>query len=320
MSVTININGLTLCHKGSGGVSAATVPDVCKTPPIPTPIPYPNIAFSADLAKGTTTVEADGGNTCANYGSEFSKSTGDEPGVGGGVASGTFIKEATWITFSFDVKFEGKGACRLTDKMFHNHHNTVNMGGLFQIFLSLAGNVIKRACELLLEEIKKLIGEGQIDKVTGARGNLIRGLWERFKQQREGGSLGTMGAPNAPPLSTSRNGQNAWQNHNGEIQSQQKNLNKHLDEYDDKCGGGDPPPSNARKWAREPLPEPSEYTAPLWAPSTSPSTLARVGWGALGLGLGLAAVALAFVPFDGPVGEYAAGSGSAAAWGMAFAL
>jgi hypothetical protein len=134
MPITININNLSLCHKGSNGLSTATIPDVCNTPsPVgPVPIPYPNIAMSSDLAQGTTTITADGGNMCANYGSEFSKSTGDEPGNLGGVASATFIMEATWITFSFDVKLEGKGACRLTDKMFHNHQNTVNVGGELQ--------------------------------------------------------------------------------------------------------------------------------------------------------------------------------------------
>jgi hypothetical protein len=131
MPVTININNLSLVHKQSTGFSTASLPDVCKTPSPggPVPLPYPNLALATDLAKGTTTVKADGGNMCANYGSEFAKSTGDEPGTVGGIASGTFIKEATWITFSFDVKFEGQGACRLTDKMFHNHQNTVNAGG-----------------------------------------------------------------------------------------------------------------------------------------------------------------------------------------------
>ena len=88
--------------------------------------------MSSDLMKGTTTVKADGGMMCANYGSEFFKSTGDEPGTLGGVISSTFIKEATWMTFSFDVKLESKAACRLTDKMFHNHMNTVNMAGVLQ--------------------------------------------------------------------------------------------------------------------------------------------------------------------------------------------
>src|ERR1051325_3200102 len=131
MAETINVNNLSLCHKGSGGMSMATIPDVCKTPTPtgPVPMPYPNIAMESDLATGTTTIDVDGGNMAANYGSEFSKSTGDEPGNVGGVASGTFIKEATWMTYSFDVKLEGKGACRLTDKMFHNHQNTVNCGG-----------------------------------------------------------------------------------------------------------------------------------------------------------------------------------------------
>jgi len=138
MPLTINVNNLSLCHKGSNGISTATVPDVCKTPSPggPVPIPYPNIAMSSDLVKGTTTVTADGGNMCANYGSEFFKSTGDEPGTIGGVVSSTFMKEATWITFSFDVKLEGKGACRLTDKMFHNHQNTVNLSGELQALIA----------------------------------------------------------------------------------------------------------------------------------------------------------------------------------------
>src|SRR4051794_13461562 len=98
MPLTININGLSLCHKASDGVATATAPDVCKTPPGPVPVPYPNIAFSKDLAKGTRTIKVDGGNMAANYGSEFSVSIGDEPGVAGGVVSGTNMKEATWIS------------------------------------------------------------------------------------------------------------------------------------------------------------------------------------------------------------------------------
>jgi hypothetical protein len=149
MAVTVSINNLTLCHTGSQGVSTATIPDVCNTPSPtgPIPIPYPNIATSSDLAKGTKTVSADGGNMCANYGSEFSRSTGDEAGSAGGVASGTFIKEATWITYSFDVKFEGKGACRLTDKMFHNHNNTANMAGEIQTALGVSKTEFCQLCK-----------------------------------------------------------------------------------------------------------------------------------------------------------------------------
>jgi hypothetical protein len=164
MPVTVNINNLSLCHKGSNGISMATIPDVCKTPAPPAgpvPIPYPNIAMSSDLMKGTTTVKADGGNMCAISGSEFFKSTGDEPGSVGGVMSNVFIKEATWITYSFDVKFEGKGACRLTDKMFHNHQNTVNMGGLLQAILVMLGlswdvdSLLKILCDKDKDVVKK---------------------------------------------------------------------------------------------------------------------------------------------------------------------
>jgi hypothetical protein len=153
MAVTINVNGLSLCHKGSGGVTTATLPDVCKSPGAP--VPYPNIAFSSDLVGGTTTIVADGGNMCANYGSQFSKSIGDEPGVGGGVASGTFMKEATWITYSFDVKLEGKGACRLTDKMFQNHQNTVDALGELQPALTAFEKLICPIICKIAERIKK---------------------------------------------------------------------------------------------------------------------------------------------------------------------
>ncbi|WP_437293137.1 DUF4150 domain-containing protein [Sorangium sp. So ce426] len=128
MPVTINVNGLSLCHRGSDGISVATAPDVCLTPP-GVPVPYPNIAYSADLAGGTGTVFADGGNSIAHRPSIFATSTGDEPGTMGGVVSGTFMKEASWLTFSADVKIEGHAACRLTDKMLHNHGNTFNCAG-----------------------------------------------------------------------------------------------------------------------------------------------------------------------------------------------
>lgn len=129
MSITIAINKISLSHKGVNSVAMATIPDVCKTPSPggPVPVPYPNIAKSSSLAKGTKTIEADGGNMCANKGSEYSRSNGDEPGTAGGVKSSTNMKEAKWITYSFNVKLEGKGACRLTDSMTNNHANTMSL-------------------------------------------------------------------------------------------------------------------------------------------------------------------------------------------------
>ncbi len=133
MPVTIKVNGTvnSLVHKGSNHFSMATIPDVCKTPTPggPVPLPYPNISLSSSLAGGTTTVKADGGNMIAIKGSEFSMSQGDEPGTVGGVKSSTFKKESTWILYSFDVKMEWQGACRLTDKKFQNHENTADIMG-----------------------------------------------------------------------------------------------------------------------------------------------------------------------------------------------
>ncbi len=156
MSLTININGLTLCHRGSGGVTHNTLPDVCKTPDKGIPIPYENEAYSRDLVKGTTSVFADGGNMIANLGSEFAKSVFDERGAMGGVFSGTHLAEADWITHSFDVFFEGKAACRLTDKMFMNHRNTVNMSGLSQDALSPFDKFASIVCPKFCALVKRM--------------------------------------------------------------------------------------------------------------------------------------------------------------------
>jgi hypothetical protein len=132
MPVTIKVNGTvnSLVHKTSNGISIATIPDVCKTPSPagPVPIPYPNIAQSVTLTNGTTTVKGDK-MMAANKGSKFALSNGDQAGTVGGVKSNVFMKEATWILYSFDVKLQGKGACRLADKMFHNSENAANLGG-----------------------------------------------------------------------------------------------------------------------------------------------------------------------------------------------
>jgi hypothetical protein len=142
MPVTIKVNGTvnSLVHKGSTHTSIATIPDVCKTPSPagPVPIPYPNISQSAMLDKGTSTVKVDGGNMAAIKGSEFSMSNGDNAGVAGGVKSSTFMKESTWILYSFDVKLEGQNACRLMDKKFQNHENTADMAGALGPTASLA--------------------------------------------------------------------------------------------------------------------------------------------------------------------------------------
>lgn len=137
MGVTIHVNGTSnsLAHKGSMGIAKSTLPDVCKTPSPggPVPIPYPVIiSMSNSLAKGTKTVKVDGKKMAAVKGSEFSRCNGDEAGTAGGIKSSTNMKEATWLLYSFDVKLDGKNACRLSDKMQMNHGNTVCLAGWAQ--------------------------------------------------------------------------------------------------------------------------------------------------------------------------------------------
>lgn len=134
MAVTIHVNGKSnsLAHKGCMGITKSTIPDVCKTPSPggPVPVPYPVIvSMSNSLKKGTKTVKVDGKNPAAIKGSEYSRCNGDEPGTAGGVKSSTNMKEATWILYSFDVKLDGKNACRLSDKMMMNHGNTACLAG-----------------------------------------------------------------------------------------------------------------------------------------------------------------------------------------------
>lgn len=176
MPVTIKVNGTvnSLVHKMSNGISTATIPDVCKTPspggPIPTP--YPNIAQSITLSDGTTTVKGDK-MMAAIKGSKFALSNGDNAGVAGGVKSNVFMKEATWILYSFDTKLQKKNAARLSDKMFHNAENAANLTGEIQKVAKALG---------ISEEDAKAI----CDAICEAKKNktYTKGVTEKFSDQR----------------------------------------------------------------------------------------------------------------------------------------
>lgn len=125
MPVTVGVNGMSVVHKDSGGVTIA-FPDPCLTPAPPAPpipIPYPNIAQSSDTDKGAKTVIADGNPICVSD-SNFSKSTGDEAGTNKGVMSGKNMGKAEFVNYSFDVTAEGKNVARALDLMLHNDKNT----------------------------------------------------------------------------------------------------------------------------------------------------------------------------------------------------
>jgi len=121
MPATAIVNNLTPVHTGSSGQAIAAAPDVCKTPSPsgPIPMPYPNMAMSSNLALGTTTVTIDN-MPVATKDSMFALSTGDEPGVAGGVVSGIIKGAAKFVNYSMDVKAEGKNVARLGDPMTMN--------------------------------------------------------------------------------------------------------------------------------------------------------------------------------------------------------
>jgi Domain of unknown function (DUF4150) len=160
----------------------STLPDVCKSPVVP--VPYTNIAFAKDLARGTKTVFSHGGAMNGIKGSEFSVSIADEPGVGGGVISGVNMHRATWLSWSPDVFMEGKPVTRLTDRMLMNKGNTISAGGYFtgpvtgaskatlDLLCSLACNCIaagtarQRCVHLAVKALPKTAGTGIYSEVT----------------------------------------------------------------------------------------------------------------------------------------------------------
>lgn len=127
---SVLVNKRTVVHSKSMGIIICGPPDVCKTPTPggPVPIPYPNIAFSKDLAKGTKSVKVDGVPVAIKP-SEFAISTGDEAGTaGGGVISSKIKGKAKFITYSFDVKFEGQNVARQLDTMTMNGDSPNTIG------------------------------------------------------------------------------------------------------------------------------------------------------------------------------------------------
>ena len=125
MSSKVYANGMSISNKGSGAMSTV-FPDVCKTPvgSAVVPIPYPNTAKSADVADGTKTVKIEG-EMGTNKGCNYSTSTGDEAGSSKGLISGKTKGKAEFMLSSFDVKLEGKNACRMGDMMTHNDKNAL---------------------------------------------------------------------------------------------------------------------------------------------------------------------------------------------------
>lgn len=120
MRATVGVNGLAVVHEASEAASVA-YPDVCLAPAVP--VPFSNVARSAELCGGSTVVTCEG-RSIALAGSKLAASSGDEAGAGGGVGSGETQGSATFVLYSFDVKIEGRNVARAFDALVHNDWNT----------------------------------------------------------------------------------------------------------------------------------------------------------------------------------------------------
>mgnify|MGYP002629526155 FL=1 len=99
--------------------------DTCKTPAPPAPsipIPYVNMAMTM-MAMPTVTQVLVMGCPSLNLDSKISVSMADEPGVAGGVVSGSFIGECQFTSGSMKVTLKGKPAVRMMDPAKSNKGN-----------------------------------------------------------------------------------------------------------------------------------------------------------------------------------------------------
>ncbi len=124
MSVAIN-PPKTPVTKGSNGIAAATVPNICKMPGPPAPFvptPLPNIGRSSLSPKGYSKKVKIQGKPVAIKGATFA-SQGDiaSKGTGGGLVSSNTHGPTKFVgPGALDVKIEGKNVQLLGDPMLNN--------------------------------------------------------------------------------------------------------------------------------------------------------------------------------------------------------
>ncbi len=108
-----------------GGVDFA-FPDVCWTPPLPCPIPYPNFAFGI-LAIPNVLHILFSAMPAHNMGTIIPISFGDEAGCLGGIASGTVMGPCIHVTGVLTFLIAALPATRQTDLTIQNLINVLGM-------------------------------------------------------------------------------------------------------------------------------------------------------------------------------------------------
>jgi hypothetical protein len=187
---TVSVNApKTPVTKGSSGIAAATVPNICKMPGPPAPFvptPLPNIGSSGKAPDGYSTSVTIEGNPVAIQGASFG-SSGDvaSQGTGGGIVSNNVEGPTKFIgPGSFDVQIEGKNVQLLSDPMMNNcgpggsPPNAATMGGVLQV--PLVGNppeldAVAKDCN---DSVEKDVANGKLTSTGGKPSCATRGTWK----------------------------------------------------------------------------------------------------------------------------------------------
>jgi hypothetical protein len=102
------------------------IPDVCLTPPVPLPIPYPNFSLGP-MGVPFVPIVLYGGTPSHNLATIVPISMGDNPGIATGVASGTVMGPTRSITAAATVLVGGLPGTRLTSINIQNSTNSPGM-------------------------------------------------------------------------------------------------------------------------------------------------------------------------------------------------
>ncbi|MEM7160638.1 MAG: PAAR-like domain-containing protein [Myxococcota bacterium] len=148
--------------KGSMGITAATMPNICKMPGPPAPFvpaPLPNIGKSGDNLKGATKKVKIEGKVIAIKGATF-KSMGDVPskGTGGGMVSANTHGPSKFVSpGSMNTKAEGKNIHLLSEPTTNNNSNPPNSGTTMLAQAATAPAIVA-ALEKIAEECEDQVG------------------------------------------------------------------------------------------------------------------------------------------------------------------
>jgi hypothetical protein len=104
-----------------------TFPDICKTPPVGVPIPYPNFSFQLMAVGFVPKVLWMCSPAHVIARTKVPISFGDTPGLMGGIISQTFMGTTFFVTGAFTVLLQGLPATRMTSITLMNRCNMIGL-------------------------------------------------------------------------------------------------------------------------------------------------------------------------------------------------